>query len=55
VYRVGEGGERSRPRELASGRFFWSGSIPTIYGKFSYEDSRSHSAPFFVGNQTSKK
>jgi hypothetical protein len=28
--------------------FWWSGSTPIIYGKFSYGDSRSHSAPFFT-------
>jgi hypothetical protein len=33
--RRGEGGERSHPV------VFWSESIPTIYSKFSYGDSRA--------------
>jgi hypothetical protein len=36
-----EGEESARIRS-----FLWSGSIPTIHGKFPYVDSRSRSAPF---------
>jgi hypothetical protein len=40
---------------LASDHFWWSGSTPTIYGKFSYGDSRSHSAPILLEIKHPKK
>jgi hypothetical protein len=53
---VGESYEckgKERKKMLAY-RCFFSGSVPTIYGKFSYEDLGA--APLlFVGNQTFRK
>jgi hypothetical protein len=40
------GYEREESAHIQS--FLWSESIPTIYGKFSYEDFKSHRAPLFL-------
>jgi hypothetical protein len=48
-YRGEEREESARVRESAHIWLFWrSGSIPTIYGKFLYGDSRSRSAPLLL-------
>jgi hypothetical protein len=52
---------RRGSRALTSGRacarirsFWWSGSIPTIYDKFLYRDSRNRSAPILLETKHSE-
>jgi hypothetical protein len=48
-------GEHSSPGERSYPVVFFSGSIPTIYDKLSYGDSRIRSAPFLFETKHQEK